>query len=216
MRHFLAMVLVGFLTSCANINLTSPAVLSPFGDGTQWVVLEDMTFDVRFDDKSLSRIVVPRGFVTDLASTPPIVWSKFPPFGKYLTAAILHDYLYWRQTCARGDADKIIYQAMHDAGVDQITQTAFYEVLRNDLAGGKAWETNRKERTEQRLIRVIPEEELTKRTPVTNWSDYRKSLFEKNAKESFPQSDDVLKRTCGALGRAITVRTNLAEIFLGL
>lgn len=40
-----------------------------------------------------SKILVPKGFKTDLASIPRFIWSFLPPNGKYQKAAILHDYL---------------------------------------------------------------------------------------------------------------------------
>lgn len=38
-------------------------------------------------------IKVPVGFSTDLASVPRLLWSIFPPLGKYSKAAVIHDYL---------------------------------------------------------------------------------------------------------------------------
>lgn len=215
-RFLTALFVAITLSSCTSIALKSPAVLSPFGDGTQWLVVEDMEFEVKLDDKSIRKIVVPRGFVTDLASTPRVVWSMYPPFGKYLTAAILHDYLYWRQTCRRDEADKIIYQTMRDAKVDEITQSGFYLILRSELAGGDAWNTNRKERIESQLVRVIPEQNLAKRTPVTNWGQYRAQLQLERVVEKFPQPEEELKSVCHALGNEISVRTNLVAILMGI
>jgi hypothetical protein len=40
------------------------------------------------------KICIPVGYVTDFASVPPILWSLFPPIGKYNRAALIHDYLY--------------------------------------------------------------------------------------------------------------------------
>ncbi len=39
-------------------------------------------------------IVVPRGFETDLSSVPRFLWSFSPPYGDFLLAAILHDWMY--------------------------------------------------------------------------------------------------------------------------
>lgn len=43
---------------------------------------------------SIGLINVPRGFISDGASVPQAFWSVFPPFGKYLEAAVVHDYIY--------------------------------------------------------------------------------------------------------------------------
>jgi len=37
-------------------------------------------------------IAVPAGFVSDGASVPRALWSIYPPFGKYLEAAVVHDW----------------------------------------------------------------------------------------------------------------------------
>lgn len=41
-----------------------------------------------------STILIPTGYVTDFASVPVLLWSFFPPIGKYNRAALVHDYLY--------------------------------------------------------------------------------------------------------------------------
>lgn len=216
MKRSTFVVLIVVISGCATITLDRPPVLSPFGDGTQWVVLENMDFIIQLDHNSTTMIRVPRGFVTDLASTPRVIWSYYPPFGKYLTASILHDYLYWRQVCNREQADKILYQTMRDAGVDQETQSRFYVAL--NLDGKKAWDTNTAE-SAQRLIRVIPEEKLKARqlaqNPVVNWTSYRMELAKQNVHETPPTSDASLPRVCAALGNEIKAKTDLMAIVLG-
>jgi hypothetical protein len=49
---------------------------------------------VRFDESLRIVVVVPRGTQSDLATTPRMLWSIFPPDGTYHEAAIIHDYLY--------------------------------------------------------------------------------------------------------------------------
>lgn len=39
-------------------------------------------------------IEIPKGFVTDLSSVPRFLWGIAPPFGDFLLAAIIHDFLY--------------------------------------------------------------------------------------------------------------------------
>lgn len=46
-------------------------------------------------------IVVPESFVSDGASVPRLLWALFPPFGRYLEAAIIHDWL-----CVEGKAGR--------------------------------------------------------------------------------------------------------------
>ena len=52
-----------------------------------------------------SKILIPKGFETDLSSSPRFLWSIFPPYGDFLTAAIVHDYLYVSELRGRKFAD---------------------------------------------------------------------------------------------------------------
>lgn len=66
-------------------------------------------FDIKLD--SGENIRVPKGFKTDLASTPSFLWPILPPFGRYSQAAVVHDYL-WETTDYLAKADKIFYELM--------------------------------------------------------------------------------------------------------
>ena len=39
-------------------------------------------------------VVIPKGFKTDLSSMPEFLWGILKPFGDFLLAPIVHDYLY--------------------------------------------------------------------------------------------------------------------------
>jgi hypothetical protein len=39
-------------------------------------------------------ITVPKCFKTDLSSVPRFLWPLFPPYGDFLPASIVHDYMY--------------------------------------------------------------------------------------------------------------------------
>lgn len=56
----------------------------------QWRLVRDVSFTVLH----YGNVVVPAGYVTDFASSPPILWSLFPSIGKYNRAALIHDFLY--------------------------------------------------------------------------------------------------------------------------
>lgn len=45
------------------------------------------------DDKGSIYVTVPEGDVTDFATTHRLIWSIFPPTGKYGKAATVHGYL---------------------------------------------------------------------------------------------------------------------------
>lgn len=199
-KQFLLLLAVLILSACSTTPYNRPAVLSPFGDGSQWVVWQDMKFVVQLADKTVASIEVPRGFVTDLASTPRRFWAIYPPFGKYLSASILHDYLYWTQICERDVADSIFYQTMKTSGVDQTTQALFLMVLRSQ--GAEAWQENKIDK-QKGLVRIVPDKYLDpsnqhfKRN--TDWPELRQTLLTKQVEEqSAPNKEDML-RACTAL-----------------
>lgn len=216
MKRLVALLLLVWLSACATVTPTRAPLLSPFGDGTQWIVWEDIEFVAELDDHTKASIVVPRGFVTDLASTPPEIWSVYPPFGKYLSAAILHDYLYWRQVCDPKEADQIIYQTMKDAGVDQATQSRFYVILRR--AGDKAWAENKEDKA-RGLVRIIPPAYLLPNAgllkPTTLWPELRNTLQLSHVQEPVPLDGEQIGKACKALGREIVVKSGISAVVWG-
>lgn len=70
-------------------------------------------------------IEVPEYFVCDLASVPRILWFVFPPFGEYIRAAIVHDYLYEQAELSAEEIHEIFAEIMVEDEVDEITQFFF-------------------------------------------------------------------------------------------
>jgi len=62
----------------------------PSKKGKKWKIFEQI--DVPLSDGSILKI--PKGFETDLSSVPKFLWGILPPFGNFLLAALVHDYLY--------------------------------------------------------------------------------------------------------------------------
>ena len=56
-------------------------------------------------------VVVPKGFITDLASVPKALRSIVSKVGYWSQPAVLHDYLYKNKTMDRKDADKLLFEA---------------------------------------------------------------------------------------------------------
>ena len=83
------------------------------------------------------RIVVPVGFVTDLASIPRIFWAIWPPAGQYSPAAIVHDYLYFKKRLTRKESDKVFLEAMKRLCVPWHRRTLLYMGVR--AGGWLAW-----------------------------------------------------------------------------
>ena len=101
-------------------------------------------------------VTVPAGFVTDLASIPPVFYTWLRPDGDYTFAAIVHDYLYWEQALSRKEADDILKLAMEDLKVDSSATEAIFHAVRT--FGQPAWEQNKelKAKGEKRILAKFP------------------------------------------------------------
>ena len=72
---------------------------------------------------------IPAGFVTDGASIPAPLWPVLPPFGRYLRAAVLHDYML-SLGMLREDADKHFYDQMRLDGVGEWRSLLIFKAVR--------------------------------------------------------------------------------------
>ena len=122
-----------------------------FIDGKNWRVTEPFEYRLGSDDGSES-IQIPIGFETDFASIPRGLWNIFPPTGGYGKAAVVHDWLYRRRIittgdgstrlCNRGEADKILLEAMGVLGCSRFTRWTIYSAVR--VGGHGAWQDSRR------------------------------------------------------------------------
>ena len=102
-------------------------LLEPISNGKA-VLLEDYIYSINGYD-----ITIFKGFVTDGASVPHSLQWLYNPFGRYIKAAIVHDFLY---SCYnniginRTLADKIFRYIMQETGVDNKTIRRFYTAVR--------------------------------------------------------------------------------------
>jgi len=139
------------------------AILLPFADMDYWIVYKPIYWTPPANaPKSLPRAVtVPSGFVSDLATIPSYFWWALPPTGRYGHAAILHDWLYWEQSCSRAVADRVFEVAMAELNVDLPLRKAMWAGVR--VGGGKFWDEvpAEKRRSGSRVLKRMPE------TPVT-------------------------------------------------
>lgn len=95
-----------------------------------WIV--DAPLTVVIDDKTYT---IPQEFSTNLASTPRVMWSVFPPSGIYTEAAVVHDYLYSGNTeLTRKEADMVFKALCDSLGVGSVRKNLMYAALR--LFGG--------------------------------------------------------------------------------
>lgn len=92
------------------------------------VLLQDYIYSINGYD-----IKVFRGFITDGASVPKSLQWLYNPYGKYINAAVVHDYLYsvYNNTgINRTLSDKIFYFIMKETGVDNRTTRRFYNAVK--------------------------------------------------------------------------------------
>jgi len=99
------------------------------GHDAPWSVLEPISEQFFIDDYFLS-VVVPVGFHTDLASVPRPLWAFIPPYGRYIRAAIIHDYLYIKGGLPRRGADRVFLSLMKTDGVPFWKRTLMYAAVR--------------------------------------------------------------------------------------
>jgi hypothetical protein len=115
----------------------NPVDLEALEDGDHWKTLDPIVYICDNTDK----IIVPCGFVTDLASVPRVFWNILPPFGKYDGAAIIHDFIYSKQIYTRSQCDDILLEAMKSEGVNWLTRYTIYWGVR--AGGWLAWEEHK-------------------------------------------------------------------------
>ena len=84
-----------------------------------WRVLRPLQY--RLADRRL--IVVPIGYVTDLASVPRIAWRIVPrDYAPARSPAVVHDYIYTNLThrFTKTEADRIFYDALLEQGAPKL------------------------------------------------------------------------------------------------
>ena len=122
---------------------TDILLVSPLADGTTWVIMRDFGYEVGAEGSG-DRIDVAIGFQTDFATVPRPLWIVLPKWGRYGNAAVVHDWLYWKQDRPRAAVDGLFFEAMDVLGVDAAAKYALYWGVR--LFGWLAWYRNRADR----------------------------------------------------------------------
>lgn len=132
-----------------------PIAVSRFLDRTYYLI-RDLSWTATGESESLKQITAPTGFVTDFASVPRPFWAYLPPDDEYVTAAVIHDWLYWNQATSRTEADQALKDCMVELGVDAVKVTAIYQAVK--LFGASAWDGNAalKAKGERRVLKRFP------------------------------------------------------------
>lgn len=91
----------------------------------------------------LGPITVPQSFETDLASVPRTLWRKFPRWGRWSGAAVVHDFLYRThpEGVNRWTADLVFYDIARSDGVTHGDAWQMFTAIR--AFGDNAWNANR-------------------------------------------------------------------------
>lgn len=147
--------------------LGPPPTLVPFLDWDFYYLTQRPASWKPNAGQNLESVMVPIGFVTDLASIPRVFWTALPPQGRYAYAAIIHDYLYWTQDRTRDEADEILKIAMQDAKVNSATVDIIYTAVRG--AGQAAWNANKRLKAggERRVLIKFPD------NATVSWVDWK-------------------------------------------
>lgn len=153
----------------------------PVGNARNWILIAPLVYRVGTSEDS---VVVPAGFVTDFASIPQAFQSLFSQLGPHLLPAVVHDYLYWEQSCTREQADRIFLLAMEEMRVPTTDRTLIYGAVRTP-AGQLAWDNNRRDRAAG-LPRIVPLTQTRSITPLETWPDYRRSLRDSGIRPGSP------------------------------
>lgn len=119
-----------------------------FVDGDTWLLVAPLVY--RTGDGLV--ITCPAGTTTDFASTPRVLWWRYPKSGPWAPAAAVHDGLYRgtavvssARVLARVDADRVLREAMATLGISARTRLEFYWAVR--VGGGRAWSQPRAAQT---------------------------------------------------------------------
>ncbi len=137
--------------------VSPPVPIVPFADWDYYYTSTTLAWRANNGaGEGLAEVTVPPGFVTDLTTIPRVFWSVLSPHARYAYPAIIHDYLYWFQTCMREQADAVFKMAMEDLSVRSEKILIIYDAVR--LAGEGAWNSNAAARAggEHRVMKKFP------------------------------------------------------------
>ena len=168
----------------AALRIPPPAIM-PFADSKSFMLLDHLQYRI---GESAFAIDVPRGFVTDFASVPRLLWSfGLSPYGSFSKAAVIHDYLYWAQGCTREQADNLMMIAMKESGVGSFQAKLLHWGVR--LGGKASWAENKRDR-ENRLPRVVTDK-FAKVPSDYTWQRYEGFLVVNGVKDpEFPHDPE--------------------------
>lgn len=112
----------------------SPLRMETIGE-REWLLTDDLVF---FSAKYRGVVIAPRGFQTNLASIPRLLWTVFPKVGRQDRAAVIHDAGYGHALVTQnGDrihavkhvSDDLFYEGMRSDGVNGLSAQVMYRAV---------------------------------------------------------------------------------------
>lgn len=198
MRYIVRVLILLVALSLASCAINRPTVTQLIPEPPLFMVAHPLRYAT---NDGRHEIVVPIGFITDLASIPRVLWWWQAPHEGTMAPGIIHDYLYWEQSCTKDEADAVMYLAMLEIGLGSFNSNRVYDGIRTNAAQD-AWDKNRaaRESGESRFFteayaRVIQDSQVDpKATLVSMQADAakRQGLY----KPSLPNSG--VKSACQA------------------
>jgi hypothetical protein len=87
----------------------------------QWLVLKPF---------SVMDIIIPKGFISDGATSPLLFRWLFPPTDRYFAEAIMHDFLLQQKGVSRKMADELFNEALKHCDISEQRRWAMYQAVK--------------------------------------------------------------------------------------
>ena len=122
-----------------------------------WTLIDTLMYRTEMENFN-DVIIVPKGFITDGASSPWLTWNVCPPMGgNHAEAAVFHDFLYSLDSnhitkklsssnedlefvFTRKEADELFLKAMLNNKTKKSRAYSIYWAVR--IGGSKSWKAN--------------------------------------------------------------------------
>jgi hypothetical protein len=101
-------------------------------------------------------ITIPKGFNWDLSSSPRWLWWLYPPFGDFMFAALIHDFLYVHNLFGRAFADTEMLRWSGFICTDHWDNYQRYKAVQK-LGGGRWWRRSAARIAAEKAARVYQE-----------------------------------------------------------
>lgn len=114
------------------LKINAPVVVQHPKDPKNWILTQDFHYGGR---------VIPRGFVTDFASVPRLVWALISSTDLGDVGPVVHDWKYRNGIGSRSAVDKEFLRNMEREKIAWWKRQLAYRAVR--LFGGSSWNTGK-------------------------------------------------------------------------